>query len=461
MAKKKAAGAINLEKSMQLFGFNARRLANILNDREVLDSLEETYMLASSILAELHDCKRLQFLDTEHLLRIAKEGHYQANVEFWHELNRLLIVSCLGEASSLMKIVEGIAWALNSRNEIIFALGVRSYIEHASVLNDSGACVFQPLERISNEVWPKYRTVRPNSEDVEVRDNLIRFIMGRIAQLDENTPRPNNSRRGWDRFNSFLHKVPEKFRVNRKIMDCIDALCEQEGCRLIRAIYELLSEYCHPNSASRSFFFHSSQLGATSHYDIPKETDISSGLNRLFSMSKWAIPDASLVIQRWFRTLSQQKLPMPAIKDEDRVFKPGRLKAVDHFGRVFFCELERIREETAQGPPLTDIQLKRLREISTGFSEVDDSPFSEWVSSFEKEVDPERELHIWGHLLNVYEGETSKRPDLDLRIKKLVYKAIINAINGMSVSEILSLSPAFRSVPDLKRIVQRTKEVLS
>ena len=196
MAKRKFVGAVKQKKAAQLFGFNAHRLSDRLSGKNVLDSIEETHRLASSILADLHDCKRLLFWDTEHLSRIAKEGHYQPTIEFWHELNRLLIASCLGEAAALMKIIEGMAWALNSRNEIIFALCMRSYIEHASVINDLKTAIFRPLDRISKEVWPNYSIAQFNSNDMEVRDKLIRFVRGRIAQLDENTS-PSRSQAGY------------------------------------------------------------------------------------------------------------------------------------------------------------------------------------------------------------------------------------------------------------------------
>jgi hypothetical protein len=460
MAKKKSRSVTERnEEIVKLFGFNARRLANMLSGREVLDSLEGTYGVASSILAELQECKRLTIYDTDHLSKIAEEGYYQPNAEFWHDLNQLLIAGCLGEASSMKKIIEGMAWALDSRNEIIFALCLRSYIEHASVLNDSVASIFLPLDRIAREVWPNYPNIQPNQEDMEVRDNLVRFIMGRIAQLDKKTHRPNDSRSGWEKFHKSLRKVPEKFRVERKIMHCIDALCEQEGCRLMRAIYELLSEYCHPNSASRSFGFQSSQLGATLGYDVPQETDISSGLYRLFAMSKWAIPPLSLIVQTWFVTMSQQKLPMPPIMEEDKTFGPGKMRARDQFGREFYNNLNKIHERDKKVSPLNETQLKRLKRISTGFSEVDDSPLSDWVSSFEKDFDPEKELHIWEHLLDVYESETAKRPNLNLKTKKLIFNAIIHAVNGMSASQLLSLNPVYKSVPDLKSILQKAKMI--
>lgn len=107
MAKKKSRGVTKRKGSVKIFGFNARRLANMLSGREVLDSLEETYGVASTILAELRDCKQLTVYDTDHLLKIAEEGYSQPNVEFWHDVNQLLIASCLGEAASMKKIIEG------------------------------------------------------------------------------------------------------------------------------------------------------------------------------------------------------------------------------------------------------------------------------------------------------------------------------------------------------------------
>ena len=458
MPKKKTRGKIKRKDTAGLFTFNARRLANMLNGREVLNSLEETYGVASSILTELKDCKQLKIYDTDHLMKIAEEGIYQPNAEFWHDLNQMLIAGCLGEAASLKKIIEGMAWALDSRNEIIFALCLRSYIEHASVLNDSGAHIFQALERISEEVWPNYPNILPNQEDMEVRDNLVRFIMGRIAQLDENTYRPKDSRSGWEKLHKSLRNVPEKFRIEHRIMDCIDALCEQEECRFIRTIYELLSEYCHPNSASRTFGFYSSQSGSTYHYNITGETEIGIGMKHLFTMSEWSIPPLSQIFQTWFKTILQHKLPMPPIKEEDRVFGPGRIRVRDQFGRILYKNGEEIHDRNTRVSHLTENQIKRLRKMSEGFSEVDDSPLSNWMSSFERDFDPEKELQTWEHLLDVYESEKTERPSLNLLTKKLIFNAIIHAINGMSASQIFSLSPVYKSVPDLKRIIRKVKK---
>ena len=61
--------------------------------------------------------------------------------------------------------------------------------------------------------------------------------------------------------------------------------------------------------------------------------------------------------------------------------------------------------------------------------------------------------------MDVYESVTSKRANLNLLTRKLIFNAIIHVINGMSASQILSLSPLCKAVIDLKRIVQRTKKL--
>ena len=52
---------------------------------------------------------------------------------------------------------------------------------------------------------------------------------------------------------------------------------------------------------------------------------------------------------------------------------------------------------------LTENQLSRIRKIHEGLSEADPSSLDKWISDFEKDQDPEREIGVWETIAAAYQ----------------------------------------------------------
>ena len=73
---------------------------------------------------------------------------------------------------------------------------------------------------------------------------------------------------------------------------------------------------------------------------------------------------------------------------------------------------------------LTPAQMERVRKLQSVFVEVDGQSLEQWVDSFKRDSDPDRELDIWERMAKAYTAYCSKRT-LSPEARKEVYEVVL------------------------------------
>jgi hypothetical protein len=123
-------------------------MANRLDGGALIESLKMTFEHAARTSDELRDCKYFRLLDDNSLELLGQTDERRQVDWFWQQINELLVVVTRTASRAVLNTIDGISWALGSRNELMLALAGRSLLEHSAALHDIRLCV-DPLR----DVW--------------------------------------------------------------------------------------------------------------------------------------------------------------------------------------------------------------------------------------------------------------------------------------------------------------------
>ena len=121
--------------------------------------------------------------------------------------------------------------------------------------------------------------------------------------------------------------------------------------------------------------------------------------------------------------------------------------------QVEMVPVDQLEREPLRHEKLTEEQMARLRVLQQTLDEVFPSPIEDWVDSFKRELDPERELRIWEAIAKAYESYCSTR-ELSLAQKKEIYEIIL--IRSMLSEEetLRQVDLNYLSVEDAKQVMR-------
>ena len=246
----------------------AQSLMADLKAEDVITALQDLFSHAASINVKLQDCAYFNLLDGSHLNDLC-QADGTADAWFWRQINQLLILLCRTNSRVALNLVDGFCQALDAQNELTLAFCGRALIEHAAAHSYLANKLAPSERRLATEIWPLRGTSAPclvtTAEDICLRQVLIRFAVGRLVQRsDLAMPLPTAGMGDWMRLAESMRDVPERFRPV-SIRDLIDGMIQTPGRQRLRHDYNLMSEYCHPNSASRTLDFHTEQTEFGNH----------------------------------------------------------------------------------------------------------------------------------------------------------------------------------------------------
>jgi hypothetical protein len=87
------------------------------------------------------------------------------------------------------------------------------------------------------------------------------------------------------------------------------------------------------------------------------------------------------------------------------------------------------------------------------FFNVSPSPLMKWFEDFDRDSNPEKELHIWLYIAEIYKALTQDHPD-DTNINKQIFTILVKISTGMKPKEIIK-SQEFRNYTITKEKVER------
>lgn len=87
--------------------------------------------------------------------------------------------------------------------------------------------------------------------------------------------------------------------------------------------------------------------------------------------------------------------------------------------------LNDLKPSPIQQDSLSSLQIKKINEIYTTFSEVNLSSLEETITNFKRDLNPDNEIEIWLAMAKAFSMFKSKHKNIDIDKKKEAYKLIL------------------------------------
>jgi transposase-like protein len=431
---------------------------------EVLGSLKSVFETATSISAELNDCTNFTLLALDELHELGNADALLQAGWFWHDVNLLLVLLARTNARTIQGLIDSLSWAFGSRNELQLALSTRSFLEHAAALAYLQDSLFGITKKLQGVVWPNLGTNDPRliveKSDLDVRNTLVRFAVGRVAEIvGEHILSDSDSFDTWKQFQAGMRQVSPHLKSLR-VGEMRSALVNVRGRQILGPIYELLCEYCHPNSASRNVEFQVDTNRQGKHrLVVGKATETSVGFNRLMGICRVAVPRICDAAREGLIALRECIMPMAAETFGGFEPKPYSHRTVDPHGRVSWVE----EHEIARIPPqvravLTPEQELRIQALAQKFERAAPNSLEKWRYDMSCEGPfLEEELAHFEHLARVFQQELKERGPISDEDCVRLYLALIKSMEAASVDELISIFPPCRHLSALERVLKRVQ----
>ena len=337
---------------------------------------------------------------------------------FWAQMNQLLILISRSASFAVQCLCDGIVQSIGTQNALSLALLGRATIEHSCALCWLRGKIARHADVLSTEVWPAAQSA-PSLEITEefrdLRRELFRFALGARVELNPiDIPEPSASKTKWQNYTKGRGKsIPESIRAEQ-FMKYVDHVVSFEDYRDFRDIYESLSEYCHPNSASRTLEFHSSHADHRKfRLVLAAGIPFSIGFFNVFDLVRAMLAKYCDRLVQDLDLIEACRMPMSPLPAEDTAMvpPPGRVAATDMFtARTFWVKPSQIHPPAFSPGKLTADQTKRAQAVAHAFSEIVNRSEDEWLRLFGMNLDIEAELRISEKMVTVYQAEVNERP---------------------------------------------------
>lgn len=440
----------------------AYEVANKLHSGATVQNLRTTFQVAATTSFTLRECKYFSLLDAESLRRLAEHHDYTHASWFWPQMNQLIIFIARGAARSVQNLVDAITWAIGSRNELALALATRAMLEHSAALDRARDNLSTIAERLKREIWPHFHRTRTDcpqllvtDTDEAVRRELLRFAVGRLVQVNgKEVPSHSDPQTTWDTFNRSMKKVPEEITPER-VGELVKKMSVRQGRPELVAIYSLLSEFCHPNSASRTLDFRlfSSDLG-THTLTSDDEPEPTASFTTVFSYCRSIVPVCCNAIDDTLTTLLSCHKPIPVETLRHSHAFPGTMSTVDEFGRQQWAEATSIAFLPSKNSiPLSGEQKERIARLEKRLGPLG-KPLEESLEAFASDGPyTENEIRMMEHMVDVYEEELTHT---DLSPGDL-WAVILASSLHRTIDDLLFSLPDLKMCPGVERVFRQVK----
>jgi len=442
-----------------------------LYDDKIVHVLERLYRTLVTIDDELHDCSWFHLMQPQDLWDLQVKNVEEGRLVFWRGLNLVLTYVLRSSVQAPFTLMKGLITAVHSRNELLLALIARAFVEHASVLSyvdmtlsEKGAHLREVFASCSSDI--NLAACMPTEEDHDLYIVLFRCALGKKAEVRfGDLPNEGASVRAWERFNKdSVNGVPPE-RQALSICMCLDKLAKVKRFRWVNTIYAMLSEYCHPNAASRAIEHdvHKNDVG-TFYITLSSQRATSPAFNRIYRIVNETLSRLIyLRMRESFAALSTCRMPMAPleISAEDGVPPIGYLPEVDEHGRRYYYPL---MASEYQQEVLTELTAEQVRRAECVFSLLADCypgiPVAQFIHAFAVQAprSAEIDLRLFEHMASVYQLELNERPPLDRDARKLLFTAAFFSRAFSTAGELLSFCPSLKRLDDWERVFDRIRD---
>ena len=264
----------------------------------------------------------------------------------------------------------------------------RAFLEHACSLDHLASTVDHGRPRLLEEVWPAYTAdpaaerIRPTDDDRKLQEALLKYAVGRKVQLGEaDPPAAEDSRSRWEDYLKSLSRGVPAHLASEHVLKSIDKTSSKNGYKWVRMIYELLCEYCHPNSASRSldYIVKLDDLGKHAAQEFPRR-ELPPGFLKVWALLRSSLPPLCRKVEEGLSLLYSCRLPMGKQEGSMRTAGPpiGSVACVDQHGRSIYVDLDCLDIDREMKTELTPGQTERIEALHNIFGDVDPRPVIDW-----------------------------------------------------------------------------------
>lgn len=103
---------------------------------------------------------------------------------------------------------------------------------------------------------------------------------------------------------------------------------------------------------------------------------------------------------------------------------PVQVPVASGDGEVKWIDPNTIQAGPIRRDALSDEQMARIRKLQATFVEVDGQTVEQWVDSFKRDADPDKELQVWERMAKAYRSYCDGK-QLSLEAKKDVYRVVL------------------------------------
>ena len=302
----------------------------------------------------------------------------------------------------------------------------------------------------------------PTDEEHLLHRELFRVALGkRFEMASELLPAENASIREWVRFNKDCEQTVPSEQAALNVCTCLDKLAKDEEFRWVNMVYGVLSEYCHPNAASRSLECQVlKENSGTFYISYSARHDTTQAFLVIYDILNDVMMQLCNRMQNSLRAMSSSRMGMHPVEFSGGSKSPqiGYVPEADEHGRRVYYRptVEMAKEDTIT--ELTVDQLARARTVFSVFEEFF-APASEsdWIACFGTVPAPMVELRIksYEQMMKIYLLEISERPPLSREFRSLLFRAVFFSGAYTSPGDLLSSFPMLKRLPGWERVYSR------
>lgn len=445
--------------SVNQFGF--KTIEEVLNDLyHELHNIEITYQY----------CRHFKLWGPDYYKFLDSLDEKAEAREFWGQIDLLFVYTLQSSASTIKMLLDSIFWAMLNFNHLTYALGVRALIEQVASLDLAARPLAAFQDRLRKEIWPcgPYCEVLLQDSDHQVHKALFEYALGRRINLTDLVPSKGSipSFNGWESVRKNAEKkLPDSIKA-KSIMGAIDKLdkhrTDTERRPPFRVFYDILCEFCHPNSLSRSLPYSESKskkIGFMKYFltgGSPRKR-FAIGSTKTISACMPSLCEISLDLLRTTRACIA---PLRAVKyvGNAQPLPEGYSLTIDNHGRDVWV-YEKTQHVPRLKPPrsLDEYEVTHLNSIALLFRNIPGYTIEELEERHSVKLLEHSLFSIW-HLLKtgeIFQQERSLKT-FDEEVQYLILEALGKASYYDSVEMMLLEYPQLRAVPkDLLKSVYR------
>ncbi|MCH7727729.1 MAG: hypothetical protein IH991_14795 [Planctomycetes bacterium] len=239
-------------------------------DSSLLDKLLASITTAGKLVDRIPDSAQVRFPAT----RPAPEPMtHEFILAHWTGVTRRLSLAQLAADRALRDLLVGFVGALQTRNAVTACLCARASIENAAAYDSLSRFFAARKERIEADILPYFKDeLQPDDlatlYDRPLIDELIRFCYGARLWPTGDCPTTVAEWKAWRKHSRYESKqatdddgdeqsiagqLLDALSMNqRNVLSLLEKVAKRSRNMEVLGLYDMLSEFCHPNADNRS-----------------------------------------------------------------------------------------------------------------------------------------------------------------------------------------------------------------